>query len=84
MTSNEHQLLADLKENFQDFKCTLQDLRNPTEEFVINFYSFFLQEFEADINNINQVIDFYHSRHFHAEASYQAYVKRYLVVSAFN
>uniref|UniRef100_A0A1B6L419 Kinetochore protein Nuf2 N-terminal domain-containing protein n=1 Tax=Graphocephala atropunctata TaxID=36148 RepID=A0A1B6L419_9HEMI len=53
--SSEQQLLDDIKKYFPNFKCTLQDLRNPTEEFVTNFYSCWLQEFEVDIVNVSQI-----------------------------
>lgn len=55
MNSLDQQIFSRMKNLFPEIKFSLQDLRNPTEEFVTVFYSCWLSEFSIDINNVNQV-----------------------------
>lgn len=52
---NENELLDKLKQYCPDFKVGLNDIRNPTQDFVKEMYRRILIEFNVDISSLVQV-----------------------------
>lgn len=56
--SNEHALLNVIKLFFSELEIDIKDLKNPTPQFVTNFYVAFLAELGVNIGNVFQVKSF--------------------------
>lgn len=48
-------LLSNIQEYLPDLEITILDLKNPTQTFVCNFYTAFLEELGANCANVVQV-----------------------------